>query len=393
MTRGQPGPEAETRVLRVVLIVFGIGAVVFCMLTLGSLVADAAYLNPAWTIGTAIVVFAAPPILAAHSFLLPARVLRSLLGGYAIAFTLIVALGPFMLIAGPMPIQEQPWPLTVTALGTIASALAWRAALAWSHLVLNCLIIVPVRYATAGGADIALPLQDAFFTLSLVAIFTALALVALSNGRALDITAATARATASRAAATEAREREQARLDALVHDEVIATLYYASLGRPELAASVRNQAVRAVAQLARLRGPDDGESRPVLLTAFVSRVRSVVTGLDESISFRVRGIGTGVVPPDVAAAFAEATSEAVRNSIEHARSEDVTRSVTADTQPETICVEIRDDGVGFDPEVVPSHRLGIAVSIRGRLTAVGGSADIYSRPESGTVVRLKWSRS
>jgi hypothetical protein len=392
MTPREPGPEAETRVLRVVLVVLGIGAGVFLLLTLGPLIADAAYFNPAWSIATAIVVFAVPPVLAAHSFVLSARALRRLLGGYAIAFTLAVALGPFMMSVRPMPLEEQPWPLTVTALGTTAAALAWRPWLAWSHLVLNCALIVPVRYVTAGGVDLALPLRDAFFTLSFVAIFTALALVALGSGRALDSAAETARMTAARSAATEAREREQARLDALVHDEVIATLYYASLGRPEVAASVRTQAARAVAQLARLREPDEGEGDSVPIAIFVSRMRSVVSGQDETIRLRVHATGTGTVPPEVAAAFAEATSEAVRNSLEHATRADTARSVVLAIEPHRITVEIRDSGPGFDPGQVPGHRLGIAVSIRGRLAAIGGVARVQSRPQGGTTVSLQWWR-
>ncbi|MFZ2964009.1 MAG: ATP-binding protein [Rhodoglobus sp.] len=389
---GQPGPEAETSVLRVVLVVFGVSAVVYFLLTLGSLIADTAYLNPAWSIATATVVFLVPPVLAAVCFLIPAPVLRVLLGGYAITFTLVVVLEPFMMTVRPMPIDEQPWPFTVTALGTIASALAWRPLFAWTHLVLTGLAIAPARYAMAGGVDPALALEDAFFTLSLITIFTALALVALANGRALDAATTAARVTASRAAATEAREREQSRLDALVHDDVIATLYYASLGKPELVASVRKQAGQALAHLARLREPEDGVSKPVPLTAFVSRVRSVVTGLDDSILLRVHGGGTGVVPPDVAAAFAEATSEAIRNSLEHAGPRGVARSVTVDLRPEAIAVEIRDEGAGFDPALVPSQRLGIAVSIRGRLAGVGGRAGIHSTPRAGTLVTLRWER-
>ena len=121
-------------------------------------------------------------------------------------------------------------------------------------------------------------------------------------------------------------------------------------------------------------------------------MRSVVTELDDSIGLRVRGTGSGLVPQEVAAAFAEATSEAIRNSLEHAGSHLVTRSVTVDMGPETITIEIVDDGAGFDPAVVPEDRLGIAVSIRGRLAAVGGEADIESTRATGTRVTLRWDR-
>ncbi len=377
--------------LRVVVAVFGVASVVFFVLTVGSIVADTAHLHAGWSIAAAVIIFLPPPVLAAVRLRLPTRVLRILLGAYAVAFTLIIAALPLMMTGTAVPDDREPWPFTVAALGTIASAVAWRPSLAWTHLVVTCLAIVPARYAMAPGSDLAPTVEDAVFTLSFASIFTALALAALSNARALDTEMVKARVTASRTAMTHAREQEQARLDALVHDEVIATLYYASLGRPELAASVRKQAGHALANLARLREPDEA-SEPAPLTEFVSRVRSVVTELDDSIRVRVRGTGSGLVPQEVAAAFAEATSEAIRNSLEHAGSHPVARSVTVDVGPETITIEIVDDGVGFDPAAVPEDRLGIAVSIRGRLAGVGGEAGIESTSTTGTRVTLRWDR-
>ena len=258
MTPGRSSPKAESSVLRVVVAVFGVASVVFFVLSLGSIVADTAHLHVGWSIAAAVVVFLPPPILAAFRLLLPTRVLRTLLGAYAVAFTLVIAALPLMMTGTAVPADREPWPFTVAALGTLASAVAWRPPLAWTHLVVTCLAILPARYAMSPGSDLAPTVEDAVFTLSFASIFTALTLAALSNARALDTEMVKARVTASRAATTHAREREQARLDALVHDEVIATLYYASLGKPELAASVRKQAGNALANLARLREPDDG---------------------------------------------------------------------------------------------------------------------------------------
>ena len=57
-----------------------------------------------------------------------------------------------------------------------------------------------------------------------------------------------------------------------------------------------------------------------------------------------------------------------------------------------IDVTIEDDGVGFDSRDVRPHRLGILVSIRGRMSAIpGGSASVESNPGEGVLVRLRWS--
>ena len=100
---------------------------------------------------------------------------------------------------------------------------------------------------------------------------------------------------------------------------------------------------------------------------------------------------TTAVPAEVAAAFAEAAAEAIRNSIQHAGTRPH-RRVVAQIGERSIVLEVVDDGVGFDPSSLPPHRLGIAVSIRGRLAAIpGGSATITSVPGDGTIVRLEWS--
>lgn len=50
-------------------------------------------------------------------------------------------------------------------------------------------------------------------------------------------------------------------------------------------------------------------------------------------------------------------------------------------------VTVKDDGRGFDPATV-TERIGLARSIRGRITEVGGRAEIVGRPERGVEVKL-----
>ena len=54
-------------------------------------------------------------------------------------------------------------------------------------------------------------------------------------------------------------------------------------------------------------------------------------------------------------------------------------------------MSIKDNGVGFRPEFVSDRRLGIRVSIVGRMRAVGGTAEIHSSTGSGTDIRLSWT--
>ena len=55
-------------------------------------------------------------------------------------------------------------------------------------------------------------------------------------------------------------------------------------------------------------------------------------------------------------------------------------------------VFVRDRGVGFDPDGVPSDRQGLAKSIRSRMERRGGSVAVRTAPGRGTEVRLSMAR-
>jgi hypothetical protein len=261
---------AETGVLRTVVVVVGIATVVFLFLTAGDIAADDPYLLPWWNPIAASLVFGVLPALALTARFLSRAVLRAALSAYAIGFALVVVTFVPAMVVTPMPIELSPWPLGITALGTVAAALVWRPSLTWSYLVFNIIAMAVVRDVASGDVSIDQALQDAFFSLSFSAIFTAIALVSVRNARAVDRAATAAQYAAARASSAAARLRERARLDALVHDEVMTTLFYATVGTPELDSAVARQARRALDQLQTLGG--DKPSAPVPTEEFVNRL-------------------------------------------------------------------------------------------------------------------------
>lgn len=94
--------------------------------------------------------------------------------------------------------------------------------------------------------------------------------------------------------------------------------------------------------------------------------------------------------PAVIEALAGAVSEALANAGRHGTAGRVTVfAEPADDEggaPVLFC-SIKDDGVGFDPATT-ADGTGITHSIRGRLAAVGGRAEVDGRPGRGTEVRL-----
>jgi signal transduction histidine kinase len=79
--------------------------------------------------------------------------------------------------------------------------------------------------------------------------------------------------------------------------------------------------------------------------------------------------------------------EALNNAVRHAGADHVT--VHLSQRPDLITVEVRDDGVGFDPQSaeVRSRHLGLT-SMEERARELGGRLEIRSAPGSGTTVVL-----
>ncbi|WP_396286361.1 PspC domain-containing protein [Amycolatopsis sp. PS_44_ISF1] len=85
-------------------------------------------------------------------------------------------------------------------------------------------------------------------------------------------------------------------------------------------------------------------------------------------------------------ALVQAAREAIVNAAKHAGVDEV--SVYAEVEPTAVTVFVRDRGKGFDPEVVPADRHGLADSIRGRMERHGGTCKLRTAPGEGTEVQL-----
>ena len=248
---------------------------------------------------------------------------------------------------------------------------------------------------------------EILWSLVFTGVFLAVVLVATRTGRELDETREETYRTAANVAAASAREVEKERFDAIVHDRVIASLLAVRPGRPDerLAA----QAASALDELARVPGPGDADT--VTDVEVVRRIRLAAADISERFDVEVVGgqstdgqdpgdqDGMDVpraerasYPVEVLDAVVEAMSESLRNVLRHA-GDDAECAVIVQLAPDALSMAVVDDGVGFDPESVAVGRLGIAVSIRGRLARLpGGHARMHSRAGRGTTVQIRWER-
>ena len=95
-------------------------------------------------------------------------------------------------------------------------------------------------------------------------------------------------------------------------------------------------------------------------------------------------------PPDVSTEISRCVGEALRNVARHAGTGRADVSVR--DAGDGLIVEVSDQGRGFDPRLVAASRRGISESIRARMEAVGGGAEVISAPGAGTRVVLRWPR-
>ncbi len=212
-------------------------------------------------------------------------------------------------------------------------------------------------------------------------------LAAAARADAVRIAARGRREAETQAAARATRSRE---VDRFIHDEVLHTLRSVALDRDAVPAAQASEHARRLTRL--LAGvpdpaapvPTAGSDARTDLTATVAEVAA-----RSPLHVAVTGPRPMSVPPGVGHAFARAVEESLRNVSRHAGTSHA--RVRLRRSGFTVSVTVRDEGVGFDPDAVDAERSGVRSSIAERMTDVGGSARVQSRPGHGTEVTLSWS--
>jgi signal transduction histidine kinase len=178
------------------------------------------------------------------------------------------------------------------------------------------------------------------------------------------------------------RSEEREEVAAHLHDSVLQTL--ALIQRSD---EPREMATLARSQERELRSWLYGGPGASDTTRLAAAVDEAAAQIERAHQIRIDVVTVGDRQLDGGArALVAAAREAMTNAARHA---DVTRlSVYVESTSEGISAFVRDQGVGFNPAVVPPDRHGIADSIRARMARAGGTADVVSAPGAGTDVRL-----
>ncbi|MDN4472272.1 ATP-binding protein [Demequina zhanjiangensis] len=384
-----PGPAAE-RMLRNIYLSCGLGGLVFAGLLMPNALSQLEHLRPVYGIATIVVGLLAPISLAVLATWAPITVMRRLAGAIVIVFALLHLTFPLGLVDGLGSLDAAPWLQGINALHAVIATVVWQNRLVWLYGFAQAPVVMFTQMAARPESDM-LAFQDAIggMLYSLILMGTSLAVVRAAT--AVDEAARDAREQAAAQASATTREREQTRINAIVHDDIMSVLYAA--GTPAPPPGVEERASEALGEIDAL-AADDAGARSYMPEELVAMLRA--TALEECHDVELHASWSGDEPigSDVAVSISEALAESLRNSLRHAGPVDeVRRTVDVEASPEVVTVVCEDDGAGFERSSISERRLGIRVSIIERMRGLdGGTAEVSSGVGSGTVVTLIWRR-
>jgi PAS domain S-box-containing protein len=197
----------------------------------------------------------------------------------------------------------------------------------------------------------------------------------------------------------EVREAERSRIARDLHDEALQeltdALVQADRGRSEGlapdAAGALGSTLRRVGEQLRgaiydLRLADESRPFPDALRALIDVQRALA--VDCEIDVDITGETAIGVLGNRGTEVLRIVGEALTNARRHSGARRI--RVSARGSEDWLCVEVTDDGRGFDPAGEPSstRRRGVQ-GMRERAALLGGNLDVQSTPASGTTVRLE----
>ena len=383
--------SAADRLQRVLYTAAGIGAIVFGGLLVSGasgIAAQRASLSPWFWWATVILGLVVPASLLLIAPLGRAALSRAVAKVSIVSFLALQALWVPAMSVPVLPAGTTPWIQGITALPSTLAGATWRSRWVWAFPVAQALVVTAVQMLSSDRSALDAVL-DGVGAMIFCSVLTGIGQAVVRAGDAQDAAAERARSAAMLAAAGTTNERERARINAIVHDEIMSVLLAASrTDGPDVAPQAR-RALEAVRTIAAPVGDDSGEISTALAEA---ALRATVADASSDVSLGAELEDEGPLPALAVAAASEAVAEALANVRRHAGAH-AAPTVAALLGHDRLTVTVTDQGAGFDPAAVPPTRLGIRASIVGRMaTIAGGSGAIESAPGRGTVVTISWER-
>ncbi|MFI1188105.1 MacS family sensor histidine kinase [Streptomyces californicus] len=279
---------------------------------------------------------------------------------------------------------------TLPSIWTAGSVLAFAIKGGWRWAAFASTFVAAANIVQRGD-----PSRDTFHNVLLVWV------ASIAIGYVVEVARASER-TLARALEIEAATRERERLARDIHDSVLQVLAMVQ----RRGAAIGGEA----AELGRLAGEQEVALRTLVSSGLVPPTRiseDAADGADCDLrallaphagartSFAEPGAPV-LLPAASARELAAAVSAALDNVRVHAGA-DAQAWILVEDEPDEVIVTVRDDGPGIPEgrlaQAEGEGRLGVALSIRGRLRDLGGTAELISVPGQGCEVELKVPRA
>lgn len=298
---------------------------------------------------------------------------------------------------------------TLPSIWTAGSVLAFAIKGGWRWAAFASSFVAAANIAERGE-----PSRDTLHNVLLVWV------ASIAIGYVVEVARASER-TLARALEIEAATRERERLARDIHDSVLQVLAMvqrrgtslggeaAELGRMAGEQEVALRTLVSSGLVPATRASEDASLGAVVRTVEVDEDEGGPQGRDtrpcdlrsllaphagSKVCFAEPGAPV-LLEAAAAAELAAAVSAALDNVRRHA-GEDAQAWILVEDWPEEVIVTVRDDGPGIPEgrlaQAEGEGRLGVALSIRGRLRDIGGTAELVSVPGQGTEVELKVPR-
>nr|WTB30577.1 DUF5931 domain-containing protein [Streptomyces sp. NBC_00830] len=292
---------------------------------------------------------------------------------------------------------------TLPSIWTAGSVLAFAIKGGWRWAAFASTFV-----AAANIVERSEPSRDTFHNVLLVWV------ASIAIGYVVEVARASER-TLARALEIEAATRERERLARDIHDSVLQVLAMvqrrgtalggeaAELGRMAGEQEVALRTLVSSGLVPTTRVCEDAAEGAVVRTVEVDEVDGPAGGAacdlrsllaphaGSRVSFAEPGAPV-LLAPAVAKELAAAVSAALDNVRVHA-GQDARAWILVEDWPDEVIVTVRDDGPGIAEgrlaQAEGEGRMGVALSIRGRLRDLGGTAELISVPDQGTEVELK----
>jgi signal transduction histidine kinase len=193
---------------------------------------------------------------------------------------------------------------------------------------------------------------------------------------------------------TQAATAERERLARDIHDNVLQVLALVQRRGLEIGGDAT--------ELAQLAGEQESALRALVGAPPQRRVAGEPVDLRELLAPRASGsvtLSTPATPVLLPQNYADELAAAVGAALDNVRNhagEDAKAWVLVEDEPGQVVVTVRDDGVGMPLarplQAAGAGRLGLAQSIRGRVSDLGGETVITSAPGQGTEIELRVPR-